>query len=87
MVRECEDKRFAEEYYNEMCDVVSLLSQLFYGVILIRLRLTACEIAERSNLQFNFNKQAKLARNTFTPHKYFWVRNTKLSARNPNLLH
>jgi hypothetical protein len=71
MVRKCEDKRFAEEYYNEMCDVVSLLSQLFYGVTLIRLRLTACKISERNNLQHNFNKQAKLARNTCAPHKYF----------------
>ena len=61
MVRKCEDKRFAEEYYKEMCDVVSLLSQLFYRVTLIWLRLAACEISERNNLRHNFNKQAKFA--------------------------
>jgi hypothetical protein len=46
MVRKCEEKSFAEEYYKDMCDVVPHLSQLFYGIKLIRLGLTACEIAE-----------------------------------------
>jgi hypothetical protein len=74
MVRKCEEKRFAKEYYNEMCDVVPLLSQLLNGVTLNRLRLTAWKIAERNNLQQNFNNQAKLARNTcaqvFLSEKY-----------------
>jgi hypothetical protein len=59
MVRKCEEKSFAEEYLKEMCDVVPLLSQLFYGVTLIRPRLIACEIAERNNLQHNFNNLSK----------------------------
>lgn len=63
MVRKCEEKRFAEEHYKQKCDVVLFLSQLFYRLTLIRLRLTACEIAERNNLKHNFNNQAKLARN------------------------
>jgi len=74
MVRNCEEKRFAEEHFKEMCEGVLLLSQLFYGVTLIRLRLTTCEIAERNNLKHNFNNQDKLTRNTcaqvFLSEKY-----------------
>jgi hypothetical protein len=64
MVRKCEEKRFTEEHYKDMYDAVLLVSQLFYGLTLIRLRLTACEIAEQNNLKHNFNNQAKLARNS-----------------------
>jgi len=64
MVRKCEEKRFTEEHYKDMYDAVLLLSQLFYGVTLIRLRITACETAERNNLKHNFNNQVKLVSNS-----------------------
>jgi hypothetical protein len=64
MVRKCEEKLFAEEHYKEMCDDVLLLSQLFYRVTLIWLRLTACEIAVRNILKHSFNNQANRARYT-----------------------